>query len=259
MTVLISGAAGRLGRRLTRALETDHDVILGDITPLDDPRFRHLDVLDLADAREAIRGCDAVAHLAMLDCFSSDTEQILDYSPGALQVHAVGTHTMLRAAMEAGVRRFVYTSSVSAVDGIAADTFVASDCRHFSNGIYGMSKGFGEDICRMFHNRFGVPVAVLRLGNVYMPEAGGAWMGNVYVADLEKRPGSGPAPSRVHVDDVTRCIALALEATDPGYSLVHVVGADSGDQWDLEAARRLYGWEPRYSFSPDGLPHPVQA
>lgn len=257
MTVLISGAAGRLGRRLTRALEADHDLVLGDVAPVDDERFVPLDVTDLDAVRAATRGCDAVAHLAMLDCLSSDPEDLIRYAPGAVQVHAGGTYTMLQAAHEAGVRRFVYTSSVSAVDGMPPDTLVGSDHRHYSSSIYGMSKGFGEDICRMFHTRFGVSVAVLRLGNVYMPEAAGAWMGNVYVDDLVKRPGCGPAPSRVHVDDVTRCIALALDATEPGYSLVHVVGADSGDQWDLEAAGRLYGWEPRYSFSPDGLPHPV--
>jgi len=102
-------------------------------------------------------------------------------------------------------------------------------------------------------------VAVLRLGTVFAPEGSGAWIGNAYYPDLTKCPAPGTATSRVHVDDVTRAIALALEAPGPGYALVHVVGADSGNRWDLEAARRVYGWTPRYGFGADGLPYAVQA
>jgi len=53
---------------------------------------------------------------------------------------------------------------------------------------------------------------------------------------------------------VTRAIALALETPEPRYAIVHVVGDNPGRQWDLEAARQLYGWEPRYTFGTDGLP-----
>jgi len=56
----------------------------------------------------------------------------------------------------------------------------------------------------------------------------------------------------MHVDNVTRAIDLALEPPEPGYALVHIVGADSGERWDLEAARRAFGWQPRYAFGPDG-------
>ncbi|MBM3500252.1 MAG: NAD(P)-dependent oxidoreductase, partial [Armatimonadetes bacterium] len=129
-----------------------------------------------------------------------------------------------------------------------------SDTRHHSNAIYGMTKGFGEDLCRMFHESRGLPVAVLRLGNLYVPEASGAWVGNVHLPDLATHPPPGPTPSRVHVEDVARAIALALETPEPTYALVHIVGDGSEGRWDLEAARRLYGWEPRYTFGADGLP-----
>jgi len=254
MKVLITGAAGRLGRTLTRALETSHDLRLGDVAQLDDPRFVRLDVTDLEAARAAVRGCDAIAHLAILDWTGPAAGEAWRYAAPALQVHALGTYNVLQAAREAGVRRVVYTSSVSAVDGIPRGALVGSDCRHYSNGLYGMTKGFGEDLCRMFHQSLGLPVTVLRLGNLFIPEAGGAWFGNVYMPDLAAGPAPGLTPSRVHVEDVTRAIALALEAPEPRYALVHVVGDNPGRQWDLEAARQLYGWEPRYTFGADGLP-----
>ena len=255
MNVLVTGAAGRLGHRLAQALEPNHDVLLSDIVPLDVPRFTRLDVTDPDAARAAVQGCDAVVHMAILDWPICPPEEALCHAPGAIRVHAIGTHNMLQAAWETDVRRFVHISSVSVVDGISSDTKANGDTRHFSNDIYGMTKGFGEDICRMFRDVFGFPVAVLRPGSIYMPEAEGAWIGNVHYSDLTECPTPGTAVSRVHVDDVTRAIELALEASDPGGAPMHVVGADSGDRWDLGTARRAIGWEPRYSFSPDGLPH----
>lgn len=254
MRVLITGAAGRLGRRLTRELGDAQELVLGDITHLDDPRFAPLDVTDLEAARAATRGCDAVVHLAILDWPCCSAYDSLHYVQASLRVHAAGTSNMLQAAWEAGARQFVHISSVSAVDGLPADILVDSATRHYSNGIYGMTKGFGEDICRMFHHTLGMSVAVLRLGTIFLPEAGGAWIGNVFIPDLTQQPAMAPASSRVHVEDVIRAITLALEPPAPGYALVHVVGADSGGRWDLEAARQVYGWQPRFAFGPDGLP-----
>ena len=259
MRILITGAAGRLGLKLTRALEASHDLVLADVKPLDDSRFRHLDITDLAAVRCAVHESDAVVHTAILDWPCCSAREALRYAVPALQVQVIGTHNVLQAAVERRVRRFVYTSSVSAVDDVPSDTRVDSDTRHYSNSIYGLTKGFGEDLCRQAHHNFGLAVAVLRLGTIFSPEAGGAWIGNVYYPDLATCPAPGTATSRVHVDDVTRAIALALETPEPGYALVHIVGVDSGGRWDLDAARRALGWEPRHAFGPDGLPCEAQS
>lgn len=257
MRILIAGAAGRLGRKLAKDLGADHELVLGDIVPLDDPRFVRLDVTDLDASRAAARGCDAIVYMAILDWPPCSAREAMGYTPAALQVHAVGVANLLQAAVEGGIGRFVYISSVSAVDGLPPQTRVGSDTRHYSNAVYGLTKGFGEDLCRMFHRALGLSVAVLRLGTIYIAEAGGAWIGNVFRPDASEQPPVTPGSSRVHGDDVTRAIALALQAPAPGYVLVHVVGADSGDRWDLEAARQVYGWQPRFAFGPHGLPREV--
>jgi nucleoside-diphosphate-sugar epimerase len=255
MQVLITGAAGRLGRKLTRALEANHDLILGDIQPLDDARFVHLDITDMAAVRTAVGQCDAAVHAAIMDWPCCEPKEALRYAGPAIQVHVVGLHHMLHAAWEAGVGRFVYTSSLSVVDGIAPGVPVAPDTRHYSNAIYGLTKGFGEDLCRMFHQSFNLSVAVLRLGTVFIPEGDGAWQGNVHIPDLVAYRAPDPPPARVHVDDVTRAIELAIETTEPRYALVHLVGGDSGNQWDIQAARRIFGWQPQYAFGSNGVPH----
>ena len=254
MRVLITGAAGRLGQRLSKALESDHDLVLVDKERLDDPRFAHVDVTNLPAVRAAMQRCDAVVHMAILDWATCGAMEALRYGVPCVQVHVAGLHNVLQAAVEADVCRFVYTSSVSAVDGLPAGTKVDSDTRHYSNAVYGLTKGFGEDLCRMFHSNFGLPVAVLRLGTVFTPDGEGAWIGNVYHPDLGNSSAPETATSRVHLDDVTRAIALALQAAQPAYAMVHVVGADSGGHWDLAAAWRAFGWAPRYAFGRDGLP-----
>lgn len=256
MKTLITGAAGRLGCKLTVALQDGHDLVLGDVTPLEDPRFAALDVTDLQAARAAAEGCEAIVHLAMADWASASTEDELRHGARALQVHAAGTCNMLRAGWEARVRRFVHISSVSAVEGLPAGTPCGPGTRHYSNCFYGLTKGFGEDLCRLFHCSFGVSTAVLRLGTVYNPAPGGAWLGNVFTAEGEPLPADALG-SRVHVDDVTRAISLALEAAACEHALAHIVGAGSGARWDLQTAWRLYGWAPRYGFDAAGLPYLV--
>jgi len=254
--VLITGAAGRLGRKLSGALGGEHELVLGDVNPPDDPRAMPLDVTDLAAVRASVAGCEGIVHMAIVDWPLPSLEETLRYGATALQVHVAGTYNVLQAALEAGLRRVVHLSSASAVDGLPEGTAVPPDCRHYSNGPYGLTKGLAEDVCRAFHAAYGVPVTILRLGTIYSPEPGGVWIGNQFVREGADQPPPPPGPtsSRVHVDDVTRAIAMALAVVEPEYALVHIVGASAGDTWDLEAARRVLGWAPRVGFDEAGLP-----
>src|SRR5205823_4691546 len=66
MRVLVTGAAGYVGRRLTPRLETGHELRLGDVAGIPgDPRWVHLDVTRLEEATAAAQGVDAVIHLAV--------------------------------------------------------------------------------------------------------------------------------------------------------------------------------------------------
>jgi nucleoside-diphosphate-sugar epimerase len=140
MRILITGAAGRLGQRLAKRLEADHALVLGDLKRISDPRFVRTDITDLEAVRAAMQGCNAVVHMAIMDWPSCGPKEELRYGVPSVQVHVAGLHNVLQAAVEAGVRRFVYTSSVSVVDGLPANTRADSDTRHYSNEIYGLTK-----------------------------------------------------------------------------------------------------------------------
>jgi NADH dehydrogenase len=114
--VLVTGAAGEVGRRLVRRLAGDGWRVRALVLPGDPLRAR-LDGAgceivegDIRDARSlapAVDGADTVLHLAAV---------ILARDPGAYDaINRQGTANLVPAAAAAGVRHFVYVSSASVV------------------------------------------------------------------------------------------------------------------------------------------------
>jgi dihydroflavonol-4-reductase len=99
MRYLVTGATGFLGRHLRQTLErAGHDVV-------GFSRSDGGDVLDGAAVRSAVAGCDGVFHCAgKVSRRAEDAEELY-------RVHVDGTRSLLRACVEAGVRRVVAASS----------------------------------------------------------------------------------------------------------------------------------------------------
>jgi len=114
---LVTGAAGHLGNVLVRALIERGEAVRALILPgenvssLDGLPVERVDgnVLDPQSLDRAVRGVDTVFHMAALVSLLEEHAAILQ------RVNVGGTHNILRAARAAGVRRFVYTSSIHAL------------------------------------------------------------------------------------------------------------------------------------------------
>jgi len=119
--VLITGGAGYVGSNLVpKLLAAGYRVtvldlcIYGDVlAPHPDLRIVKGDLRDPADVANALTGCDAVIHLA---CISNDPSFDLDPTLGR-SINYDCFRPLVRAAKDAGVRRFIYASS-SSVYGI---------------------------------------------------------------------------------------------------------------------------------------------
>ena len=159
--ILITGAAGNIGRTLREGLRKRYPVIrLSDIAPLEPPRDGEevvpADLAHFADVDTAMAGVDAVVHLGGISVEDS-WEKILPNS-------IVGTWNVFEAARRHGVRRVIYASSHHAVGYYRRGRFIDRLVEPRPDGPYGVSKVFGEAVGRMFADKHGMTVACLRIG-----------------------------------------------------------------------------------------------
>ena len=108
--ILVTGAAGLLGRRVVAELEGRCEVVGLDLTRGNaDIEWHEGDITDPGLVQAAASGCDAVAHIAAIPNIVS--------GPGheIMRVNVVGTWNVFSAAEAVGARRVVQCSSDSVV------------------------------------------------------------------------------------------------------------------------------------------------
>jgi UDP-glucose 4-epimerase len=101
-TVAVTGSTGFVGRRLVAAARAHHEVVELGRDRID------LSRVDLAEAARLLEGVDTVCHLA---AYIPRDLRDPDEAAACMQVNALGSLSLVRAAGAAGVARFVYVSS----------------------------------------------------------------------------------------------------------------------------------------------------
>ncbi|MCA9936891.1 MAG: NAD-dependent epimerase/dehydratase family protein [Ardenticatenaceae bacterium] len=170
--VLITGATGFIGARLAERLAVEEGALVTG-TGRDLQKATHLqalgvqlvqaDLLDTAVMQQAIAGQEVVFHVAAWLRAHGDETQ-------AYELNVTATETLLRLAAEAGVRRFVFVSSMNAYgpqphDLIDEDKPLNTELRD----IYGKTKAIADQMVRRLGPELGIEVAVVRPGMVYGP------------------------------------------------------------------------------------------
>jgi len=173
--VLVTGGAGFIGSELTRKLcEQGAEIVVVD--NLINGRRENLegllndqvqlvvaDIRDYQRMAELMKGIDVVFHLACL-CLRHSIHCPQDNH----EVNATGTLKLLAAAMEAGVERFVYTST-GEVYGTPRWAPVTEEHPNYPTTVYGAAKLAGEAYTRAYNLTYGYPTVIVRLFNTYGP------------------------------------------------------------------------------------------
>ena len=225
LRVLVTGAAGSIGRVLTVGLsDRGHDVVGLDLVPAPDGDDRRWYVVDCSDP-DAVRAVfaeerfDAVVHLA-----GNPGEGSL---PDSLTSHVVTTGALLDAVVAHDVHRFVYASSNHAVGRTPRADLVTVDARPRPDTFYGVGKVAAEAMLSLYVDRYGIDALACRIGS-FLPEP-------TTVRNLS---------TWLSHDDAVRMVEASLTAPDPGFAVLYGVSANTRGWWDLAPGRAL-GYDPQ--------------
>lgn len=208
MPSLITGGSGFIGSRLRRTLAGRDTirVLMRTFSTL--PGATVGDLLDPASLQAACAGIDCVFHCAgHAHAFSSS-------NPDAhWRINDQGTRALLQAAGEAGVRRFVFLSSVKAM-AEPGDACADEDWPGEPATPYGRAKRAAEAAVLAAGSEYGMHVVNLRLAMVY----GRGGRGNlermargIRAGWFPPLPETGNRRSLVHVDDVVAAMRRVAE------------------------------------------------
>ncbi|MDX2650384.1 NAD-dependent epimerase/dehydratase family protein [Streptomyces sp. NPDC001902] len=229
-TVLLTGAAGGLGTLMRELLPAyGYRLRLLDVRPVEGaPDAITADLADRAALREAVRGVDAIIHLAGIS-LEAPFEKIL-------RANIEGTYHLYEAAREEGVPRIVFASSNHAVGftprPVGDDPLIPVDTPRRPDTFYGLSKCFGEDLAQLYWDLHGLETVSIRIGSCFREPT------SVRMLSVWMSP-----------EDGARLLHAALTAEGVGHTVVHGSSANTRLWWDLSSARAL-GYEPQDDSEP---------
>jgi nucleoside-diphosphate-sugar epimerase len=245
MKVLLIGGSGLVGTFITPYLREHHELRVFDLRP---PRHENIEyvegsVTDPEAIARALVGMDAFIYLVMKSgqggsVPDQDIPTIID----GYEVNAKGLHLFLFIAQGMGIKRGIYTSSMSVHYRKRAWYPSEETVPLDTPSVYGLTKGFGELICQYFARWFDMNILALRITG---PRAREQW--------LEERhtPRIQADGSHIYVtdeEDLARAYLGALQAIEVGhgrFDAVFIAGDENEEEHNLSKARRVLGWEPR--------------
>lgn len=223
--ILVTGAAGRIGRLLMADLGESHEMRGFDCVPMEDANSQVGDLTDEAAVRRAMQGVDVVVHLA-------GTKKEAPWVEKLVPNNVIGLYHVFEAARDAGVRRVVFASSAQSVAAYpAARNLTVADPPRPSS-LYGATKVLGETLGRYYFDKHGVEFVGIRIGWVLPPDD-----------DILRRDSYGRQIWLSPIDAV-RLFRCAIEKRDVGYAVVFGTSRTQSERLSLREARELLGYEP---------------
>ncbi len=273
--VAVTGGSGRVGRFVVDELASAFDVTNVDLTQSDAAvEYIEGDVTDLDSMRRALKGADAVVHLAAIDYdWKAAPEQYI-------RVNTMGTWNVLQAAAENDLQKVALCSSVSAcgLSEMRPDWTPQSlqvDERHELKPVqaYSVSKQIMETMGRSFATGTNMDVLCLRPLAVVLPETISEY------CEFIDNPDTHWLYYYVHARDVATGFRRALESRDLKFGTFFLSADDTshpeptldwyrdriGDLPEIlnprtfqtnpraaifsnQQARQMLGWEPTTDF-----------
>lgn len=246
MKILLAGGSGMVGSFITPYLQTEHDIRVLDMTEPKHPgvEFVKGSVMEPTDLQKALTGVDSFVWLVMRSPQGgSVTDQDEKIIRENYEVNCLGLHLFLYTAQMLGVRSGVYTSSMS-VHYRNRDYYLAEEEVPLDTpSAYGLSKGFGEGICRYFAQWFDMNLAALRITG---PRPRDRWIEERRNPIVDRLNGAKPL-FVTDEEDLATAYSAALKLVQNGhgrFDAFFIAGDEQEKEHNLTKAKRVLGWEP---------------
>ena len=274
--IVVTGAAGRLGRRVVQLLvDQNREVLATDQLAADDlpAEFVCCDLVDAEAVEGILKDAEAVVHMGAIPGPQREDPKVI------FDNNVASTFNVMMSAAELGLRRVVFSSSAFGMgwahDGNAfVPLYLPLDEEHPMMPFepYGLSKQVGEDIGRMIARNSDTTVVSLRFTNVALPEVQAEFP---WPAPTPENPLTLVMWAYAEAGDVAEAHVLALDAEIEEYEAfmiaqpssrfkeptIDLVKNNFGDRVEIreglngaasvistEKAQRLLGWRPRYDW-----------
>lgn len=235
--MLVTGPGGRIGPHILPEFKNRYDLRLLDRQPLDgEPDTIIADLSDIPTLKQAFTGVDVVLHLAATSDEAPFMEQLLPNN-------IIGAYNVYQAAVEAGVRRVVFASTMQTISGYSRETTVQITDPPRPGTIYACTKLWGESLGRWYHEKHGLEVVCIRIGAF--------------------QPYDSPALLRVGLRawwlsprDAVGAFTAAIEKEGLGYGVLFATSKTSVEFASRAAMKDLLDYEPHDDVA--DLPPPAE-
>lgn len=223
--IALSGAGGQLGSVLRAALPARGYVVRASGNASLPERISEGEELMYGDLRQPevvdrlLDGVDVLIHMAGTSVERPLSEIIENNLRALVEVY--------EGARRHGVRRVVFASSNHAIGMYPVAQTLATDCEFRPDGLYGLSKMWGEGLARLYWDKHGIESVCVRIGSCVAepqePRHLSTWLGHA---------------------DFLHLIEQSISVPDLGFLVVWGVSANTRGRWDNSGAARL-GYRPR--------------
>jgi uronate dehydrogenase len=221
--VALSGADGQLGQFMRRTLLAQgvnlRSAGLYPLQPLrPDEDLTHGDLRDGRNVDRLLQAVDILIHMA-----GTSVERPL---PEIIENNLIALHAVYEGARRHHVKRVVFASSNHSVGMHEATKKLALDCDFRPDGLYGLSKMWGEGLARLYWDKHGIESVCVRIGSA-----------------LERPTEPRHLSTWFGLEDLTRFINCCIDTPQVGFLTAWGVSNNTRSYWTPTSCARL-GYQP---------------
>ncbi|MFC1664139.1 NAD-dependent epimerase/dehydratase family protein [Pseudomonadota bacterium] len=237
MNILLIGSNGRVGQLMVKTLEDKHNCTHLDLYPVENVTGRCIigSVSDRKLMEEILQGFDSVIWLALGGGHTRYND-----SHSAFDVNTRDWYWILDRGIKAGIKHFIYISTMSVYHDFLNREFIDEDTPSDSTDFYGISKLLAElasqNVCSRFKD---IVVLVYRLVAPYGVDEISPFAKN----ESPKIRQMGSICLRA--DELEDLYLRGLNFDQPGCHILNTMGNYDQNRFPTKKAEKLLGWTPK--------------